>query len=256
VHPGRYAPAAGRHFSSGNGHPAQISLDSAGNIYITDGTGTGTVRVINTQETPQTFFQYTLPPGYMRSILNCSATLTTPCPRFRHGLCGHRHQWPGQCLVFTNDYQYSSADAYGNVFQVNTKGRSPGIYAAVAYAGGAPLTSLLTVEAPQLSSIYSATETAYPVPPADSPTPNELPLAYGNAYIVGGQPATSVLPGAFLSISAVTSEELVIRPTSWNADTFGTEWYEDNHFPEIFRIDQYSGIATGITWSDALTNHR
>ena len=83
-----------------------------------------------------------------------------------------------------------------------------------------------------------------------------MPLAYGNAYMVGGQPATSVLPGAFLSISAVTSEELVIRPVSWNADTFGTEWYEDYHFQEIFRIDQYSGIATGITWSDAITIHR
>jgi sugar lactone lactonase YvrE len=247
-------PGATLNFSSGNGAPAQISLDSAGNIYITDGTGTGTVRVINTQETPQTFFQYTVPPGYMRAILNCSTTLTTACPAIQTAYVGTGINGPANALVFLNDYQYASADAYGNVFEVNQKSASPGIYAAVAYAGGAPLTSLLTVETPQLSSIYSPTETAYPVPPADSPTPNELPLAYGNAYIVGGQPATAVLPGAFLSISAVTSEELVIRPVSWNADTFGTEWYDDNHFPEIFRIDQYSGIATGITWSDALTN--
>ena len=210
--------------------------------------------MINTQETAQTFFQYTIPPGYMRAILNCSASLTTPCPAVSTTFVGTGINGPANALVFLHDNTYASADAYGNVFELNTKGASPGIYAAVAYAGGAPLTSLLTVEAPQLSSIYSATETAYPVPPTDSSTPNELPLAYGNAYIVGGQPATSVLPGAFLSISAVTSEELVIRPVSWNADTFGTEWYEDYHFQEIFRIDQYSGIATGITWSDAITN--
>ena len=247
-------PGATLNFSSGNGQPINISLDSAGNLYITDGTGTGTVRVVNTQETAQTFFQYTVPPGYMRAILNCSSTLTTACPAIQTAYVGTGINGPANALVFLNDYQYASADAYGNVFEVNQKSASPGIYTAVAYAGGAPLTSLLTVEAPQLSGIYSATETAYPVPPADSPTPNELPLAYGNAYIVGGQPATSVLPGAFLSVSAVTSEELVIRPVSWNADSFGTEWYDDNHFPEIFRIDQYSGVATGITWSDALTN--
>jgi len=235
--------------------PSNISLDSAGNIYIAD-VGNGTTRVINTQETPQTFFQYTLPPGYMRSILNCSATLTVSCTTLgatattyvATGVNG-----PANSLVYTNDYDYSSADAYGNVYQVNTKGASPGIYASVAYAGGTPLTNLLTVEAPYLSSIYSANETAYPTPSSDQRTPNELPLTYGNAYIVGGQPATAVLPGAFLSVLAVTTEELVIRPTSWVADTFGTQWYYDNHYPEVFRIDQYTATATGIYWGDALT---
>jgi sugar lactone lactonase YvrE len=235
--------------------PSNISLDSAGNIYISD-VGNGTTRVINTQETPQTFFQYTLPPGYMRSIINCSSTLTVSCTTLgatattyvATGVNG-----PANTLVYTNDYDYSSADAYGNVYQVNTKGATPGIYAAVGYAGGTPLNNLLNVEAPYLSSIYSANETAYVLPALDQRTPNEIPLTYGNVYIVGGQPATAVLPGAFLSVLAVTTEELVIRPTSWVADTFGTDWYYDNHYPEVFRIDQYTATATGITWGDALT---
>ena len=53
--------------------PAFISLDSAGNIYIAD-VRDATVRVINTQSTPQTFFQYTVLPGYMRSITNCNGS--------------------------------------------------------------------------------------------------------------------------------------------------------------------------------------
>jgi len=235
--------------------PSNISLDSAGNIYISD-IGDGTTRVINTQETPQTFFQYTIPPGYMRSIVNCSTSLTIACTTVGGTpttYVGTGINAPVNALVYGSDYQYSSADAYGNIYQVNTKGASPGIYASVAYAGGAPLSSLLAAETPQLSSVYSANETAYPTPSSDLRTPNELPLTYGNAYIVGGQPATAVLPGAFLNISAVTSEELVIRPTSWVADSFGTQWYYDNHYPEVFRIDQYTATATGIFWGDALT---
>ncbi len=44
-----------------------VTLDSAGNIYISD-TGNATMRVINTQATAQTFFQYTVQPGFIQSI--------------------------------------------------------------------------------------------------------------------------------------------------------------------------------------------
>ena len=114
---------------------------------------------------------------------------------------------------------------------------------------------LLTVEAPQLSSIYKCEPRLLTrfLPPT-RPRRMSCRLAYGNAYIVGGQPATSVLPGAFLSISAVTSEELVIVPVSWNADTFGTDWVWTTASRRSSASTRYSGIATGITWSDAITN--
>jgi hypothetical protein len=64
--------------------PNEISLDSAGNIYIAD-ISNHTTRVINTQATPQTFFQYTVQPGYMRSITDCNASMTTPCPGLTTG---------------------------------------------------------------------------------------------------------------------------------------------------------------------------
>jgi sugar lactone lactonase YvrE len=237
---------------SGVGATFTISLDSAGNIYIADNDD-HTTRVINTQETPQTFFQYTVLPGYMRALLNCSSTFTVDCTvngTTQTGYVGTGINGAANALIYT-PLQSAQVDAYGNIYQLNGKTGDPGTYAAVAYAGGTPLTNLLTVEAPYLSSIYSSTETAYPVPSGDLKTPNELPLTYGNAYIVGGQPVNEVLPGAFLNVPAYTSEELFIRPNSLNADSFGTMWYYDDHFVEVFRIDQYTATATGITWGDA-----
>jgi len=142
-------------------------------------------------------------------------------------------------LVFNSQYKTAEVDAFGNIYQLNGTGGGtgpPGIYAAAAYAGGAPLTNLLTVEAPSLSGYYGTTV---------GNAPNELPLAYGNSYIAIGNPTiTSTLPSDFVAVMATQNEDLDIRPSSLLPDNFGTFWYMDNHYPELERIDQYTGLAT------------
>jgi sugar lactone lactonase YvrE len=236
--------------------PTQITLDSAGNIYISD-VGNTTVRVINTQATPQTFFQYTVQPGYMRSITDCNSLLTTACASAVSSAVGTGINGPANGIVFNSQYVYGGADAYGNVYQLNGTGGSiavPGYYENVAYAGGAPLTSLLTVEVPTLSSVYSATETAYPVPASDSKTPNELPLTYGNIYVEISNPSlNSALPAGFLNVIVTTTNEFLIRPVSVKPDSFGNLYAFDAHFQEISRIDQYTadGLLLISNWANS-----
>jgi sugar lactone lactonase YvrE len=236
--------------------PSNITLDSAGNIYVSDN-GNSTVRVINTQATAQTFFQYTVQPGYMRAITNCFA-LTTPCPATVTAAVGTGINGPANGITYNSQYVEGVADAYGNVYQLNGTGSGtgvPGIYVPGVYAGGTPLTNLLTAEAPHLVSTYSSTETAFPVPASDKPTPNELPLTYGTAYVTIGNPTLAgTLPGAFLNIQVNANNEYNIRATSLMPDSAGTFYYYDNHFAEVSRIDQFTSDATGLTWIDALTN--
>lgn len=219
--------------------PALLTLDSAGNIYIAD-ISNSTVRVINTQETAQTFFQFTVQPGYMRSITNCNAALTVACPTATTTATANTGiNGPVDAIVFNSQYKEAEVDAFGNIYQLNGTGSGtgpPGIYAAAAYAGGAPLTNLLTAEAPSLAGSYSATI---------GNTPNELPLTYGNSYIAIGNPSiTSSLPSDFPDVMATQNEDFDIRPSSLLPDNFGTFWYMDNHYPELSRIDQYTSLAT------------
>ncbi|MGA1982566.1 MAG: hypothetical protein ABSG84_08830 [Acidobacteriaceae bacterium] len=226
-----------------------LSLDSAGNIYEAD-TSNSTIRVINTQATTQTFFQYQVAPGYMKALTGCGS-LTIACATVYHsgtttstantGING-----PINSAVFNSQYREGQADAWGNLYQLNGTGSGtgpPGIYGQAGYAGGAPLTNLLTVEAPLLASSFGPGAT-----PPNSPA--ELPLTYGNAYVVLGNPAiSSSLPGSFPDVLAVTNEDLDIRPSSLLPDTFGTFWFNDNHYPEIERVDQYTGLAVGVLGS-------
>jgi sugar lactone lactonase YvrE len=216
-----------------------ITVDSAGNIYVSDNSNS-TTRVINTQATPQTFFQYTVQPGYIRSIVNCNAALTTGCPTATTTTTANTGiNGPVNAIVFNSQYVSGEADAYGNIYQLNGTGGGtgvPGIYGAAAYAGGAPLTNLLTAEAPSLAASYG---------PAAGNAPAELPLTYGDSYIVIGNPSlTSSLPGEFVDQTATTNEDLDIRPQSMLPDNFGTFWFADHHYPEIERIDQYTSLAT------------
>jgi sugar lactone lactonase YvrE len=232
--------------------PNEISLDSANNIYIAD-ISNHTTRVINTQATPQTFFQSTVLPGYMRSITDCNASMTTPCPGLTTGQVGTGLNGPVNGIVFNSQNTFDGTDAYGNVYQLNGSGGGtgvPGIYANVAYAGGAPLTNLLNIMAPVLVSVYSANETAFPVPAADTKTPNELPLTYGNGYVaLNNLTISSPLPSGYLNVLIANNNGLDIRSTSFKPDSFGSFYYYDNHFPEINRVDQYTGDAI-LLYSD------
>ncbi|HEX9201273.1 MAG TPA: hypothetical protein VF865_17065, partial [Acidobacteriaceae bacterium] len=219
--------------------PTLLSLDSAGNIYISDG-GNLTVRVINTQATAQTFFQYTVQPGYMRSITNCNALLTAACPTgVTTSLLNTGINGPVNGLVMVSQYKYGVADAYGNVYEGSGTGSgtgAPGIYGVIAYAGGSPVTNLLTIQAPTYVGSY--------------PTPSELPLTYGNAYLTLGNPSVNsgALINNFPDVYPSTNENFNIRPASMRADPLGNFWYLDTHYPELSRIDQYTSLATLAIW--------
>jgi sugar lactone lactonase YvrE len=233
-----------------------VTLDSAGNIYVSD-SGNTTTRVINTQETPQTFFQFTVQPGYMRSIMGCSAALTVPCPTvattpvLNTGIYG-----PADAVVFNSQWKSSQVDAFGNVYQLNGTGSGtgpPGIYAATAYAGGSPLTTLIQAESPLLAGTYGP----------NSANPGNTPAAlnaaglptYGNTYPTLNNPSlNSTLPGqsaGFPDILPPTTNQFDIRPSGLGADSFGTLWFIDNHFPELHRIDQYTSLATMVLHGDS-----
>jgi len=240
---------------TGAGYPAAqlhgdsfLSLDSAGNIYEAD-TSNSTIRVINTQATTQTFFQYQVQPGYMKVLTGCGPA-TIACASVYSGsttsTVNTGINGPANQAVFNSQYREGQADAWGNLYQLNGTGSGtgpPGIYGQADYAGGAPLTNLLTVEAPLLAGSFG--------PGATPPNaPAELPLTYGNAYVVLGNPAiSSSLPGSFPDVLAVTNEDLDIRPSSLLPDAFGTFWFNDNHYPEIERVDQYTGLAVGVLGS-------
>lgn len=232
--------------------PGVLSLDSAGNIYISDNSN-ATVRVINTQATPQTFFQYTVPPGYIQSITNCSAALTVPCPTATTTASANTGiNGPINAIVFNTQYKFGGADAYGNVYQLDGTGSGtgqPGIYGNVGYAGGAPLTNLLTAEAPMLASYYGPGNTSLTL--ATGGAPAELPLTYGNGYITLGNPllTSPSLPNEIPDIYATASNGwLDVRPASLRMDPFGSFYFIDTHYPELTRIDQYTSLSTLIMW--------
>jgi serine/threonine-protein kinase len=239
-----------------------LTLDSAGNIYVSDYSN-ATVRVINTQETAQTFFQFTVPAGYMRSITNCNANLTAPCPPSTNAQYGTGINGPVDGLVYSGGSSApTTTDAYGNIYQTIYKGANlPGIYLAITYAGGTPLTNLLTVESYSLNGEFGSafnSNSANPAPDLSTPEINELPLVYGSSYIGGGNPPiTSTLPGGIWAILATASQGgLVIRPTAAMADLNGAVWYSDNHYPELSRIDPYTQDAIGVFVQNANGGHR
>ncbi len=101
-----------------------VTLDSAGNLYISD-PGNGTTRVVNAQETDQTFFQFVVKAGYMKSITDCNPSMTVACPAgATTALANTGINGPADGLVYGSQFKSSQADAYGNVYQTNGTGGS------------------------------------------------------------------------------------------------------------------------------------
>ena len=215
-----------------------VTLDAAGNVYISEGNANSNTNVpenytvvINTQETPQTFFQYTVQPGYQRQIVNCSAATSGPCQQTVTSNIGTGINGPVNQITFGGgQYQGGEVDGYGNLYQTNGSGGGtgvPGIYGAIAYAGGPGITNYLSstgaggIYTKNVSAGYTPTETVAAIPPVDSLIPNELPLTYGNSY--NGQIYD------------------IIRPNYLDADMYGSLWFTDQHYPLVVRLDQYTG---------------
>jgi sugar lactone lactonase YvrE len=225
-----------------------VTLDSADNIYLSD-TGNFTTRVINTQATPQTFFQYTIQPGFMRSVTDCNALLTVACPTAvttttaNTGING-----PANALVYNSQFKSSQADAYGNIYQLNGTGGSigpPGYYASTIYAGGAPLTNFIQVEAPMLAGTYGPNSATPGNTPAELNS-SGLPT-YGSAYdTLGNVTISSSLNLSIDLLVPLDGGGFDIRPNDILPDNFGTLWFGDNHYPFLARIDQYTALETII----------
>ncbi len=200
-----------------------ISLDSAGNIYVADAGINQTIRVINTQSVAQTFFGITVQPGFIASIANCGA-LTQLCPpgagqspitTANTGIGGSPQGAVFNTLA-SGQGQYISADAYGNIYELNYKGATPGIYMGVAYAGGSVLGNLID-QANKLSSIVNA-------------------------------PSLKATAGDFYYLL----QTLTLRPGSISQDAVGNLYYEDNHYGQVYRIDINSVAFAANFLSDEL----
>lgn len=221
--------------------PGQIGLDSAGNIYVQD-VSNNSVRVINTQYTPQTFFQFTVQPGFMKAIVNCSAALTAVCPASTTANSVGTGLYPGiggpaSMVTYSSALSGLSVDAYGNVYELNNKGAVPAIYAGVAFAGGTPLTHLLSIE---LATGGPVTNTFT----------NQTTPVYGDFYsVIGEYPVASQLTGSDTEQTANCCNSTVIRPVSYVPDALGNLYLFDNHYPELMRVDVNSQTLTDIIGS-------
>ncbi len=223
-----------------------ITLDSAGNLYLSMGNAASNANeatqwttVINTQGTPQTFFQYTVQPGYMHQLGNCNAATTGPCQPVINLPVGEGANGPINGLTFGGgQYIGGSVDGYGNFYQNMGSGSGTGTpaagYAPIAYAGGPGVTNYLTSQAAiQTAANYSPTETAVAVPAGDTLIPSFLPLTYGNAYHVN-----------------VNGD---IRPEFWDSDMYGTLYFMDSNQPLLERLDQFQGDYIVLANASALS---
>jgi sugar lactone lactonase YvrE len=217
----------------------QIAVDGAGNVYIQD-VGDNVVRVINTQSTPQQFFQSTVAPGFMRAIVDCSGALTVLCPTVVTPTAGTGVTLPpgtaqnpstavdGPANAVTYNTQTGmGVDGYGNIYQVDNKNATPAIYAQAVYAGGAPLAKLEGLEWKGVN------------------------IAYGDAYeVMNDMSLNTSLPHWFDQIPVNSDGSVngaaIVRPTAITADPLGNVWAMDNHWPSIFRVDANSQILTDL----------
>lgn len=210
-----------------------ISLDAAGNIWIGDYNPNGTIRVINTQATPQTIYGVTVQPGFIASVVNCSS-LTQTCPpgygSTPETLANTGVGGPAGGGVFNtlanNQGQYMNVDAFGNVYELSYKGATPSILLGVAYAGGAGNTAL----AGQINNSILADTT------------------------IAGLAGLKATEGDFYYLL----QNITLRPSSIANDNVGNLYYQDNHYGEVYRVDlnavPYGGDFLGISTAMYATN--
>ena len=204
--------------------PLQMGIDAAGNLYIQD-YGNNVVRVINTQAKAQSFLGVTVQPGYLTSVIGCNATMTVACT-------SSVPPWgsPARDALY-NVLAGMTADQYGNVYQINTKGATGSIYGGVAYAGGSALAHLLNLESgltPVVGGWYEVI--------------NSITSTYQTGYNSAGVSIT-LEP----AIQANAANNIALRPGSIAVDPLGNIYMLDTHWQTIYRVDVNSQMATRIS---------
>jgi sugar lactone lactonase YvrE len=207
--------------------PLQMGIDAAGNLYVQD-YANNVVRVINTQATTQSFFGVTVQPGYVKAVVGCNATLTVACP-------SSVPPWGSPSTeALYNVPAGMTADQYGNVYQINTKGATGSIYGGVAYAGGSGLAHLLNLEG----------ETA--VVGGWYEVINSITSNYATGYL-NGNSGTGAVPVALEpAVPANSANNIVLRPASIAVDPLGNVYMLDTHWQTTYRVDVNSQMATRI----------
>ncbi len=194
--------------------PLQMGIDAAGNLYVQD-YANNVVRVINTQATAQTFFGVTVQPGFIASVVGCNSKLTVACPTSTPPFGG-----PASGALYSTVLSAMTTDGYGNVYELDGKGATGGIYAGVAYAGGSALANLINLES-------SLTATA------------------GDWYeVINSLTSLNAPADAVQAVPANGSNDIVLRPVSIAVDPYGNLYMMDYHWQSIYRVDVNSGMAT------------
>ena len=207
--------------TSGGFHdPLQMGIDAAGNLYVQD-FANDVVRVINTQATTQTIFGVSVQPGFIAAVVGCNnakpTSLTTTCPSNIPAFGG-----PVGGALFSSALVGMTADQFGNVYELSTKGANGGIYAGAAYAGGNALGHLINLE----SGLTATSGRWYEV--INSTTSTNGPIT------------------AVQAVPANGSNDIVIRPVSIAVDPLGNLYMFDSHWLSAYRVDVNSGMATRI----------
>ena len=216
--------------------PYELSLDAAANIYILDETN-DSIRVINTQPVAETFYQYSVPPGYMRAIVNCNGALTANCatiisttnPGFSSNVNNGGFA-PANSVYFGpgGSLQSVGVDGYGNVFETAGSGQTPAIYGGLAYTGGAPMGSLIN-----LTSSY------YPG--------GAVTAQYGGFYdVLNNISLASSGTTNYTALAGNQNEGIDIRPHAANFGANGEILYQDSNKQAIFRIDPWTQVAVEL----------
>ena len=172
----------------------------------------------------------------MRSITNCNANLTAPCPP-----APTRNMAPASTVRWTASLQRRQhappPRRLRQHLSDHLQGReSPRHLPLITYAGGTPLTNLLTVESYALfNGEFGAAFNSNSANPAPDPALLKSTSCLWSTAAPTSAAATrhhQYPAGRHLGDSGdAANGRLVIRPTAAMADLNGAVWYSDNHYP-------------------------